>query len=197
MKNKNILYLLPILFYILTLSGCASSLKKSTRYKPDNALIYSDMASTKKPIHVHLFSTSEADLGIESSRDTANAMVKSAPHLLAIDIVDKLRQSGFTQVTLDGSDGEPSDSALNLTGKFTILNPGNQGLRLMFGFGAGKSKVCVEGQLIDSSGEILTDFAQCRSGLGWGSSAPQLEKETEILGYSIADLLIKWLQTGK
>ena len=134
---------------------------------------------------------------LDTNSDTANTMVKSAPHLLAVDIVDRLRQSGFTQVTLDESDGEPSEDTLNLKGKFTVLNPGNQGLRLMFGFGAGKSKVCVEGQLIGSAGEILTDFSQCRSGLGWGSSAPQLEKETEILGYSIADLLIEWLQTGK
>ncbi len=145
MRDRSIFYSLSIFFYILALSSCASSPEKIASYKQNNVLIYSEEMSTKTPIHVHLFSTSETDLGRESSTDTTNAMVKSAPHLLAVDIVDRLRQSGFTQVTLDESTGKPSDNALNLIGRFTILNPGSQNLRLWIGFGAGKSKVCVEG----------------------------------------------------
>ena len=53
-------------------------------------------------------------------------MVKSAPHLLATDIVESLRRAGFTAVTLDESEEEPSGEALNLTGSFTKLNPGSQ-----------------------------------------------------------------------
>ena len=197
MTDKNILYFVSIFIFILTLSGCASSSDKQTRYKSDNALVHSKAMLDNTPIHVHLFSTLETDLGRESAKDTANAMVKSAPHLLAVDIVDGLRQSGFTQVTLDESDGEPSDKALSVTGKFTTLHPGSQNLRLWIGFGAGKSKVCVDGQLLDPNGQILTDFSQCRSGLGWGSSGPQLEEGAKVLGHSIADLLAEWSQTGK
>ena len=197
MRDRSLFYSLSIFFYILALSGCASSPEKITSYKQNNVLIYSEEMSTKTPIHVHLFSTSETDLGRESSTDTTNAMIKSAPHLLAVDIVDRLRQSGFTQVTLDESAGKPSDNALNLIGRFTILNPGSQNLRLWIGFGAGKSKVCVEGQLVNSNGKTLTDFSLCRSGLGWGSSGPQIEGEAEILGHSIADFLVEWSQAGK
>ena len=158
----------------------------------DRSEVYADELSKSAPIHVHLFSTSEADLGNQKFRDTANAMAKSAPHLLATDIVEALRHSGFTAVSLDETEGEPSSDALNLTGRFTILNPGSQSLRVWIGFGAGKSKVCIEGELTDASGVTLADFADCRNGLGWGSSTPQGDKGAEILGEEVAGFLIDW-----
>ncbi len=156
--------------------------------------IYAEQLSKATEIHVHLFNTSEANLGNPKFRDTAYAMAKSAPHLLASDIVGALRHSGFTAVSLDETEGEPSENALNLTGRFTELNPGSQNLRVWIGFGAGKSKVCVEGELTDRHGVKLADFADCRSGLGWGSSAPQGDKGAKILGEEIADFLIGWAE---
>ena len=44
-------------------------------------------------IHIHPFDTSRADLGSPKFRDTATAMAKSAPHLLATDIVATLRDA--------------------------------------------------------------------------------------------------------
>ena len=124
--------------------------------------------------------------------DTAQAMAKSAPHLLASDIVAALRNSGFSAVTLDESEGEPAADAMNLTGHFTKLDPGSQNLRLWIGFGAGESKVCVSGQLTDAKGKKLGDFADCRNGLGWGASGPQGDKGALILGDRIAKFLIDW-----
>ena len=160
----------------------------------DESQIYAEKLSESAPIHVHLFSASAADLGKHKSRDTANAMVKSAPHLLAVDIVEALRSSGFTNVTLDETDGVPPANALNLTGRFTQLNPGSQNLRIWIGLGAGESKVCIEGQLADANGVKLADFSDCRNGLGWGASAPQSDKSEEILGERIAGFLSDWAE---
>ena len=173
------------LFVLISLSSHAAG-------RLDHSQTYAGKISRNTAIHVHLFSTSDADLGNPKFRDTANAMAKSAPHLLATDIVEALRNSGFTAVSLDETEGEPSGEALNLTGRFTHLNPGSQNLRVWIGFGAGKSKVCIEGELTDASGEKLADFADCRNGLGWGSSAPQGDKGAEILGDDVAGFLIDW-----
>ena len=197
MKGKKVFYFLAIAIPILALSACGTNTSKPSSYKSDAALESSQVMSKNTPIHVHQFSTSRVNLGGESNQDTAIAMLKSAPHLLAVDIVEMLRHSGFTRVTLDESHGEPSEEALNVTGSFTSLDPGSQNLRVWIGFGAGKSKVCVDGLLTDSKGETLTEFSQCRSGLGWGTSGPQLENEAVVLGQSITDSLVQWSRTGQ
>ena len=162
--------------------------------KLNESQIYAKQLSKNSAVHVHLFSTSETNLGNHKFKDTANAMAKSAPHLLATDIVEALRHSGFTAVSLDETEGEPSEDSLNLTGRFTQLNPGSQNLRVWIGFGAGKSKVCIEGELTDKNGVKLADFADCRSGLGWGSGAPQGDKGAEILGEEVARFLTDWAE---
>ncbi|MEH6583217.1 MAG: DUF4410 domain-containing protein [Halioglobus sp.] len=145
-------------------------------------------------IHVHLFDTTGADLGKPKFSDTANAMAKSAPHLLAADIVEALRHAGFTAVTLDESEKGPSDDALNLTGRFTKLHPGSQNMRVWIGFGAGESKVCISGEVTNASGENLANFSDCRNGLGWGASAQQGDKGAEILGERVAGFLVDWAE---
>ncbi|EAQ98812.2 DUF4410 domain-containing protein [Congregibacter litoralis] len=160
--------------------------------KMDRQKTYSDSISKTAAIHVHPFGTAEADLGKPKFRDTAATMAKSAPHLLATDIVESLRRSGFSSVTLDESEEPIPSDAINVTGRFTKLDPGSQNLRVWIGFGAGKSKVCIEGEITDSDGNKLADFADCRSGLGWGSSAPQGNKGAEILGERVAGFLIDW-----
>jgi Domain of unknown function (DUF4410) len=158
----------------------------------DSANTYIDQLDASAPIHVHPFTTDKADLGNPKFKDTAQAMAKSAPHLLAADIVAALRNSGFSAVTLDESEGEPAADAMNLTGQFTKLDPGSQNLRLWIGFGAGESKVCISGQLTDANGKKLADFADCRNGLGWGASGPQGEKGAMILGDRVAKFLTEW-----
>jgi len=195
MRAKPGLLFLSACVCVLAMSGCASS-GSAVQGSETTAHASSGVITLDTPIHVHLFSTSDTDLGPASARDTANAMVKSAPHLLAVDIVDGLRRAGFTEVTLDESDGDPSAVALNLTGRFTVLNPGNQNLRLWIGFGAGKSKVSVEGSVVSATGAVLTEFSLSRSGLGWGASGPQLEDESGILGHSVADELVEWSGVG-
>jgi hypothetical protein len=160
----------------------------------NSARTHADQPDKSVPLHVHLFNTEGADLGKPKYADTARAMANSAPHLLATDIVVALRHGGFSAVTLDESEGEPPADALNLTGRFTKLNPGNQNLRVWIGLGAGESKVCISGELKNASGKKLADFADCRNGLGWGSSGPQGDKSAEVLGDRVAAFLINWSQ---
>ncbi|MEM1143970.1 MAG: DUF4410 domain-containing protein [Pseudomonadota bacterium] len=160
--------------------------------KLDSQNILSGELSKSSAIHIHPFATDGADLGNAKFRDTAKAMAKSAPHLLATDIVESMRSSGFTSVTLNESEGVVPPDTLNVTGRFTKLDPGSQNLRVWIGFGAGESKVCISGEVTDSSGNKLADFADCRNGLGWGSSGPQADKGAEILGQRIAGFLIDW-----
>lgn len=182
---------------LINAACCCLTLVCNTAYaggELDHKEILSGEISRETPIHVHPFSTSEADLGNPKFIDTANAMAKSAPHLLATDIVATLREAGFTAVTLDETAGGRSPDALNVSGRFTRLDPGSQNLRVWVGFGAGESKVCISGEVSDPDGAKLAEFADCRNGLGWGSSGPQGEEGAEILGERIARFLIDWAE---
>ncbi len=158
----------------------------------DHHVIHSGKISKGTPIHIHYFSTDGADLGNPKFVDLATTMANSAPPLLAADIVHALRNAGFSAITLDTTEGGRSSDALNVTGRFTKLDPGSQNLRVWIGLGAGESKVCVSGEVSDPSGETLAEFADCRNGLGWGASGPQMTKGAEILGERIAKFLIDW-----
>ena len=124
----------------------------------------------------------------------ATAMAKSAPHLLATDIVETLRDAGFTALTLDESEGRRPPDVINVTGGFTRLDPGSQNLRVWIGLVAGESKVCISGEVTDSGGNKLADFAGCRNGLAWCASGSQGEKGAEIVGARVAGFLIDWAQ---
>jgi len=133
-------------------------------------------------------------MGNPKFRDTANAMAKPAHHLLATYIEQELRSGGFTAVNLDGAEVEVTANALNETGRFIRLDPGSQNLRMWIGIGAGESKVCISGKVTDASGQKPADFADCRNGLGWGSSTPQMDKGADIPGARLARFLIDWAE---
>ena len=146
-------------------------------------------------LHIHLFAVSNVNLGKAKHQDTARMMAKTVPHLLAIDIVESLRDGGFSKVVLEESvDAEvgASTGEFALVGEFTELNPGSQATRAWIGFGAGKSKVCIKGRLVGSNNKSLGEFSDCRNGLGWGDSSAELENSTESIGDNIAGLLTEW-----
>jgi len=133
------------------------------------------------PIHIHPFNTNQ----INFDSDTVRTMAKSAPHLLAADIVYTLRNAGFTNVTLDETKSGASEKSMSLVGSFTKLNPGSQNLRLWIGFGAGESEVCVEGKLKDTQGKVVGTLSHCENGIGWGDSMAQVENEAKTIGEKI------------
>jgi len=139
---------------------------------------------------VHAFDITNADLGKFKHQDTAKRSAQTAPHLLAVDIVETLRGHGFSNITLSES-SEPEGEALQLVGNFTEINPGSKATRAWIGFGAGASKVCVSGTL-EADGEVVGEFKDCEKGLGWGDSSAQTSGESSRIGANIGELLLAW-----
>jgi len=157
----------------------------------DHSELRGDMIAKDTAIVVHAFDSSKADLGSFKHIDTATRAAATAPHLVAVDIVETLREHGFTDVTLSDS-AAPAGDALQLLGTFTEINPGSQSTRVWIGFGAGASKVCISGTLQTASGEIVGDFKDCEKGLGWGNSGDQTEGEAARIGANVGQLIDSW-----
>ena len=157
----------------------------------DHAKLHGERIAKDAAIIVHAFDASEADLGSFSHIDVAKRLAETAPHLVAVDIVETLRAHGFTAVTLSDS-AEPAGDALQLVGTFTEINPGSQSTRVWIGFGAGASKVCIKGALQTASGEVIGDFKDCEKGIGWGNSNEQTEGEAARIGANIGGLVNSW-----
>ena len=84
---------------------------------------------------------------------------------------------------------------LLVKGEFTVLNPGSRAKRYWAGFGAGKSKVCATGEIVDGSGKTLMEFDHCRhEAFGWfgGNSEQQMETDSRASGSHLADFMAKW-----
>lgn len=171
---------------VLTMSDVSASDKGI-----DHSSHGGDSIAKDSAIVVHAFDASEADLGKFKHIDTATRAAETAPHLLAVDIVETLRAHGFTSVTLSDS-AEPSGDALQLVGVFTEINPGSQSTRVWIGFGAGASKVCVKGKLQTPSGDVVGEFKDCEKGIGWGNSGDQTDGEATRIGANIGSLISSW-----
>ncbi len=52
-------------------------------------------------------------------------LVHTAPHLLVADIVELLRDAGFTNILLNESNKQLAGDYMILEGEFTDLNPGS------------------------------------------------------------------------
>ena len=163
-----------------------------TKQALDHATLHVDQISKEQPFHVRLFDSTNADLGKPKHRDTAELLARSAPYLLAVDIVEALRDAGFREVVLDEQAPASSAHYVVLTGQFTQLNPGSQAARAWIGFGAGESKVCVEGRIDDDTGKTVGEFSHCRKGLGWGTSGGQMESSAARIGDAIAIFITEW-----
>ncbi len=140
-------------------------------------------------IYVREFSTADANLGKSKHRDTAERLVSVIPHLLAIDLVEELRNRGF-DARLESGEPVP-DGFLVLAGRFTDLDPGSQSARVWIGFGAGKSRVCIDGEVTEAQSR-LGEFSHCRSGIGWGESGQQVETNADRMAEEVAELFARW-----
>ena len=183
---------LAVWLHLFSYSSFAADLIKAKTAAVDSAAVSEDSITRNSPLHVQLFDSTYADLGNPKHRDTAELLAMSAPHLLAVDIVESLRRAGFSNVVLDEPTATLSAKQLTLTGSFTDLNPGSQAARAWIGFGVGKSKVCIEGRVSDSVGKVLAKFSHCRKGLGWGDSSSQMANSAVRVGDSVAVFLTQW-----
>ncbi|RLA34576.1 MAG: hypothetical protein DRR11_02475 [Gammaproteobacteria bacterium] len=183
---------IAVFLYLANGNSYAAESIRVTDAAVDNVTLSADRISRDQSIHVQLFNSADAYLGKPKHRDTAELLARSAPHLLAVDIVEALRDAGFSDVMLDEAAESSAKPHLVLAGKITELNPGSQAARAWIGFGSGKSKVCVEGHVSDAAGTILANFSHCRNGLGWGDSSSQLADSAVRVGDSIATFLTAW-----
>lgn len=184
------------LFAMLIIASLSSSTLASDtilldRGPLDKAVLHVGVLDRTAPLHIATFSVDHVKLGKAKHQDVARQMAQTVPHLLASDIVAELRNDGFTDVTLDKSES-PNTDGLVLTGEFTELNPGSQAARVWVGFGAGKSKICVQAELKDSQDKVMGEFAHCASSLGWGESESQMESGADRLGHNFAQLMSEW-----
>ena len=158
----------------------------------DHAVVHLQSFPHSTPIRIREFSVEQAHMGKPKHRDVAEKAAQAAPHLLAADLLESLRHEGFTDVAMAAEDRPLPEDGLVLEGEFTVVDPGSQASRIMWGFGSGKSTVCVEGRVRDGSGAVVATFEHCRKGKGWGASSGQLEKEARTLGGDIAAFFAEW-----
>ncbi len=155
----------------------------------DHAELKAPKIAAGSTIYVMDFSTADANLGTFKHKNTAERLVSIIPHLLAIDLVEELRNYGFDAV-LDS--GEPiPDGSLVLAGRFTDLDPGSQSARVWIGFGAGRSRVCIEGEVTEAQSS-LGEFSHCRAGIGWGESDQQVATNADRMAEQVAELFARW-----
>lgn len=155
----------------------------------DHAELKATKIAADSTIYVKDFSTTDSNLGKFKHTNTAERLVSVIPHLLAIDLVEELRNIGFDAV-LDSGEPIPADSLI-LAGRFTELDPGSQSARVWIGFGAGKSRVCIEGQVTEAQSGLGT-FSHCRAGIGWGESDQQVATNADRMAEQVAELFARW-----
>jgi hypothetical protein len=174
----------------LSISGGPSLAQVVVNGEPvDHAELSSPKIDKGATIYVQEFSTSSANLGKAKHRATAERVVSVMPHLLAVDLVESLRDSGFDAQFY--SDGSTSRDSMMLSGRFTELDPGSRTARVWLGFGAGQSKVCVDGTVV-REGATIGRFSHCRSGIGRGGSDPPVNGNADRIARRVADLFTKW-----
>lgn len=136
--------------------------------KLDSYRVLADLPADSQ-ILVKTFGTDNTDFGKlkkERQKETAENMKAVAPVSLQQSLIQDLTNAGTFAGVAAHEEGELPANAVLVEGEFTTLNPGNRNKRYFVGAGAGKSKVCVEGRVINAAGELLGEFADCRSGTG-------------------------------
>lgn len=154
-------------------------------------------------IVVELFGTARTNFGTGEKEDkpkaqeAAQQMEATAPITLAQSIVAQIESRGVLGGAQLASSGAAPAGALRMRGEFTMLNPGSRGKRFWVGMGAGRSRVCVTGELVDADGKVLLTFDHCRSGTGAYSfvgGRPQGMMINDLAGTAekIATFLAAW-----
>ena len=168
----------------------------------DAAVVFGPAPSGDVTLVVRQFTTANADCGTGDdpekvkAHEAAQNMKAAAPITLAQTLVTHLKQRpGFSNVVLDDAGSAP-EGGLILDG-VTTLNPGSRGKRFWVGMGAGRSRVCVKGRVVDAAGPVLLTFDHCRVGTGaWtlAGGKPEGMMFNDISGTAerISTVLAQW-----
>lgn len=169
----------------------------------DHATLYQNSISKDVPVRIRMFSTENADLGTGAKKNKpkyqqiAEDMKANAPGLLLTGLTENLKENGFPDVGQMDSNQPMPEECLVIEGEFTMLNPGSQSKRYWAGFGAGKSRVCTTGRVVNATGDLLLEFNHCRNqamGMFGGESEGQMAKDSQATGAHLAEFMAKWAE---
>ena len=146
------------------------------------------------------FSVENTDFGKmkkDKQKETVSVMKDTAPMAFREAFVRRLSENApFAAVEVHEGGDVPAGSLL-VEGEFTALNPGSRGKRYLVGMGAGRSKICIAGHVVDADGEELVKFEDCRSGnLGWfgGRSEGMMSQDVYQSAQNLANFLTAWVK---
>ena len=167
--------------------------------KLDSYRVLGDLPAGSQ-ILVKAFGTENTHFGKlkkERQKETAENMKAVAPVSLQQSLIQHLTTEGAFSEVAAYEEGELPANAVLVEGEFTILNPGNRNKRYFVGAGAGKSKVCVDGRVVTAAGELLGEFADCRSGTGMmaftgGRAEGMMSNDIYRGAVNIGDFLSTW-----
>jgi hypothetical protein len=144
------------------------------------------------------FSVENTDFGKmqkDSQKQAVDVMKNTAPMAFREAFVRKLSEDApFAAVVVHEGGDVPAGSLL-VEGEFTALNPGSRTKRYLVGMGAGRSKICIAGHVVNADGEELLKFEDCRSGnLGWfgGRSEGMMSQDVYLSADNLADFVTVW-----
>ncbi len=186
-----------VLAWLLTMTFVATA---EAEIKIDRYEVKSTPESTDVPFVFTDFSIESTDFGKmkkQSQIEAVDIMKNTAPSAFRDAFLRKLAENGtFASVEALEGDGAP-DGALLVRGEFTALNPGSRAKRYMVGMGAGRSKICIAGNVANAAGEVLVKFQDCRSGnLGWfgGRSEGMMSQDVYLAASNLADFVTAWAE---
>jgi len=63
---------------------------------------------------------------------------------------------------------------------------------VLWGFGADKSRVCIDCSAEQANKGVAGTFRTCQKGLSWGDSSEQLEAALDRIDLDLSNILIDW-----
>jgi hypothetical protein len=168
--------------------------------KIDRYEVTDTSVSTGRAIVFRDFSVENTDFGKmkkQTQREAAETMRNTAPLAFREAFKRQLAESGaFSDVEVLEEGADVPEGALVVEGEFTELNPGSRAKRYMVGMGAGRSKICIAGRVLESTGETLVKFEDCRSGaMGWfgGRSEGMMSQDVYLSAQNLANFVTAWV----
>jgi len=175
----------------LLVATATADADSSSSHNLDSATTADEVLDATLPVRIERFSVDRANLGRAKHADTAVMVRDTAVQMLLVDLIEELRDAGFADVAEFDAQESLADY-YRVAGQFTELNPGSQSARVLWGFGAGKSRVCIDGSVEKANKDVAGTFRTCQKSLGWGDSSEQLEAEVDRIGLDLSNFLIDW-----
>jgi hypothetical protein len=201
-KIYGLLLIIPFLLFLACATTSGTTSKNPGKYSEWNGFI--DELEIVNTFSINAYSKvvflpvdTSAVMLPEKSENTYEPLAKM------ISLVDQTFQEGLTKgmkglnnVSLESSKSRTSEAGvLIIRAKVFEMNPGSRALRYFVGFGAGKTVVGIQGEVIDAlSGQVQLKFKHARASSmgGFGGDYEKfLSDDTRDVGEDIGKMLVK------